>query len=162
MSRNLGQVNCRECPGEHKDIILDEKPRSTVERDCGVYFTEYQGLIVANAHCRLCHTLYLAWVDFPRDGTEHFSLDAINRRLMDGEERQRFVDLSYQNSFNDEPAEIDTPLYVVEQIVTYRRRPATVDEHTYRRAYPTKAWEKRQAEELARGLSLADEGVKEP
>jgi hypothetical protein len=160
MSRNLGRIDCRECPGQHVDIVFDEQPRPIAESDCGKYFSEYNGLIVAKAHCRLCHALYLAWVDWPNSGYDW--------HLSDG---CRFVDLSFQNSFNDEPSEIDTPLYVVEAIVTYRRRPALPDEHAYRRGYQGSnaeyaqqsakgraAWELRQAAEVAKKLGVMDEG----
>jgi hypothetical protein len=167
MSRNLARTDCKNCPGNHDDIILDESPRPITVEDCGAhYFPSYTGLIVAKAHCRMCHALYLAWVDWPGKGY-HWEL---NNRI-----NQRFTDLSYQHSFNDEPSPEDTPLFVVERIIRHVRRPAIVRESDYRHynlketdksefAKSTKAscerWLARLESALRKKLTIEDEGGK--
>lgn len=114
MSRNLGRIDCRECPAKHEHIELDESPREITQNEAGVYFPEYKGMIVAKAHCSLCHTLYLAWIK-PAPG---------HRGESWGMSDKRFYDLSYQSAFNDEPAYTDMPLYKVEAVVTSWSFPA--------------------------------------
>lgn len=148
MSRNLCQVTCHECPGGHDHILLEEDPRPVSLDDVGSYYWStgnYAGLIVAKARCILCHTLYLAWVDWPSSPHGHWRLKG---QQHDG---RRFCDLSYRHAFNDEPSIEDTPLYAVEQVVTYVRRPVQVSEHTYRRNdYGDEAYRARKADEIAR------------
>ncbi len=149
MSRNLGRTDCRECIGESEHIVFDEEPRPVKDTDVGRhFFAEYQGLIVAHARCILCHTLYLAWVDWPGSSSSYF-----RRR-----EEHRFVDLSYRSSFNDEPNAIDLPVYEVEVIRTYVRRPLAG--HRYLRfgtEAEVKAWEARRQAAVDAKLSVNDE-----
>jgi hypothetical protein len=144
MSRNLGIDHCRMCPGGHKDIALEEEPRPITADDCGKHFVvEFGGLLVAKAHCRICHALYLAWVDWPKMRW---------RKPND----QRFVDLSFRNSFDDEPSLEDLPLFVVK--IAYRRRPAPIIEHyDVRDSAQRDAWIKRQEIEIAKNLMIKDE-----
>ena len=85
-------------------VKLEESPRPITNQGAGVYFAEYEGLLVANAHCPVCQTRYVAWVDesqrfrYPRD-----------RR----NDELGYVDLSYRSSFNDEPGDGDLPFRVV-------------------------------------------------
>lgn len=99
MSRNLGQRDCHFCPG---DIKLLEAPRPIAREDCGVYFKEYDGMMVAKAHCTACLAKYIAWVS----GGMYS-----NRPQL--EEGQTHHDLSFRSTFNDEPGEDDLPRYKV-------------------------------------------------
>jgi hypothetical protein len=170
MSRNLCRRDCRECPGGHEHILLEEAPRPATADDVGAFqAAEYAGLIVAAARCVLCHTLYLAWVDWP--GTSYCGAAAArNRELSDPRDQRRFVDLSYRDAFNDEPSPEDTPLFKVEAVVTYVRTPMKVDDHSYRRSHSetrteyddwrdasVEKWRKRAEEAAVRKLSPADE-----
>lgn len=88
MSRNLLRRDCAECPGSVEHIILEETPRPITLEETGPHlFGEYKGLIVANAHCGLCHTLYLAWIEWP--GHSYWERDDTGRHL----------DLSYRKGF---------------------------------------------------------------
>lgn len=106
MSRNLCDTSCRICTADEKAIVLNERPRPLTVADVGEhFFAEYDGLIVARAHCSGCGAKYLAWIDA-----------ATNRRLNTGHWRRRdphddrqHVDLSFQHSFDDEPAPEDLP-----------------------------------------------------
>lgn len=66
------------------------------------------------------------------------------------------------NSFNDEPVAEDTPLFKVEQIITYRRAPANEKDHTYRLIYmqpgdAIKEWKARQKKVMAEvGVTCPD------
>ena len=97
MSRNLCRTDCYFCEGV---VLLQEEPRKIRSDDCGAYFDEYDGMIVANAECGDCEAKYLAWVyrhpPIPPD--------------WDGE----FYDLSFRFTFNDEPGEDDLPRYKIE------------------------------------------------
>ena len=160
MSRNLCRTDCRSCPGEHEHILLEEAPRPITREDVSWCFDEYAGMLVAKARCVLCGALYLAWVDWPSNGRGHF-------RLAD-HPGARFCDLSYRHAFNDEPAIEDTPIYEVERVVTYRRRPAAVEESSYRqvstdpkwREHDERAlerWKRRQRAAVESGLTYLDE-----
>lgn len=129
MSRNLGDRSCHECVGLESHIVLEEEPRPGVQADFGGYWKDYEGIIVANARCVLCHTLYLAWVDWP--GNEHRDRSKYWNRGIPKE--QRFLDLSYREAFNDEPEVRDLPVYEIERVVTYRRKPFDPFHHTYYR-----------------------------
>jgi hypothetical protein len=116
-------TSCHECPGLHEHILLEEEPRTISSADVPkVYWEtgEYKGLIVAKARCVLCHTLYLAWVDWP---SSHSGSHFLRRS------GQRFVDLSYRRAFNDEPHPSDLPVFEVKQVIHYKRRP--LQEHPY-------------------------------
>lgn len=101
MSRNLCATECvehEEYPGY--TIRMEERPRPITKEEAGPYFTEYEGMLVANAHCPICKTKYLAWFSRrdcrPEDGWA---------KGLRAEEAH--VDLSYRSSFNDEPGPDD-------------------------------------------------------
>lgn len=151
MSRNLGRVDCRECPGGHEHIVMEEAPRPVEARDVGDHnVASYAGLIVARARCILCHALYLAWVDWPISPSGYFRLACRDSGL-------RFVDLSFRHAFDDDPSAEDAPLFEVERVVSYRRRPIAAGAH---RAHPfgdLDAWRARQGDVVDSGLSVLDE-----
>lgn len=157
MSRNFARIDCHECPGTHEHIILESEVRAVTKEDVGPhYFSQYRGLIVANARCVLCHALYLAWVDWPGQSIEHFRLNDLKK-----EWGQRFCDLSFRQAFNDEPSIEDLPLFEVKQVVSYERK--LLASHTYlpefgheeKRAERVEAYRARQ--EAVRGVSVFDE-----
>lgn len=151
MSRNLTSASCHECPGDHDHIVLEEEPRPVAELDIGAHYWStgnYRGLIVARAKCILCHTLYLAWVDWPSQAHSWWHL-----RTKGG---QRFCDLSFRHSFNDEPGVEDLPLFEVEQVVTFRREPIVT--HVYEQYGSDDeraAWHARR--EAVRGRAIGDD-----
>lgn len=114
MSRNLGTTSCHACPAGAPTLV--EEPRPITEEDCGGYFDEYRGMIVANAECAQCGAKYLAWVDWSR-----YSGHCSNPVRADGTREYPYTDLSYRDSFDDEPSIHDLPLYEVRCIVTYER-----------------------------------------
>jgi len=79
----------------------------------------YAGGTFQNARCVLCHALYVAWIDGPP--CRGYWREKHERGVKTGE--FRFVDLSFRRAFNDEPSPEDCPVYEVEEIVTYRRKP---------------------------------------
>lgn len=111
MSRNLCRVNCVFCEG---DVRPSEAPRPITADEAGVYFSEYEGMLVARAACVYCEAPYLAWID--------------ERRRVKGARNdyaavgQSHLDLSHYHSFNDEPALEDLPRWRIE--VVRQRRPA--------------------------------------
>jgi hypothetical protein len=118
MSRNLCQRNCYFCPG---DIKLLEAPRPITKEDCGVYFKEYDGMLVAHAHCVACLAKYTAWVTGPAGS---------NWNSVPREEGQTHVDLSFRSTFDDEPGEDDLPRYkVVTKLI--RERAFTESDSNY-------------------------------
>lgn len=159
MSRNLGRTDCRECPGEHKHILLEEPPRPAIVRTEAngyegdipeVFGNDYAGLLVAKARCVLCHTLYLAWVDWPGHGYgSHFELAKQIRG-------QKFCDLSYRHSFNDEPRTLDLPVFEVETVTVYKRRPR-MRAHSYFREEDAGPFKQRWEETVSSGRTIADE-----
>ena len=60
MSRNLARTDCLFCSGDVK-IVGAQRP--VTRDDCGVYYNEYAGMIVADAECVDCKAKYLAWVN---------------------------------------------------------------------------------------------------
>ncbi len=153
MSRNLARTDCSECPGGTEHILLEGPTRPVTAKE-DPYHAEHEGLLIAEARCVLCHTLYFAWVDWPNSQHSYWHLK--DRRYRN--EDARFVDLSYRASFNDEPAPVDLPVYDVREIRSYSRAPA--QPHTYlkygtdeqRAAYYT-----RREATLAAKMSVADE-----
>ncbi len=101
MSRNIGEAYC--CAPNC--IVLEEEPRLIRENEAGVYFKEYEGMVVANAYCDCCYALYLAWVEDSPEWTRRYG-----RTPRHGEP---CFDLSYREAFNDEPWVTDHPLFVV-------------------------------------------------
>lgn len=110
MSRNLcNGSTCYFCHGEVRKV----GPVHPITQDeCGVYFDEYQGMLVADAACVDCEAPYLAWLDgthvkrrgyasvYPEPRTEEDGSLAIQ-------------DLSHRSSFNDEPGTADYPKWVM-------------------------------------------------
>lgn len=114
MSRNLCATECYFCRGR---VVLEEAPRPIVEAEAGRYFDEYEGMLVANAHCYECRAKYLAWVDGSgRHGGTCGDRYPSSAGYADG---QTFGDLSFRSTFNDEFGQDDLPDY---QIVTVRTR----------------------------------------
>ena len=107
MARNLCKTTCDFC-GEKP--TFDEKPRFITRDEAGVYFEEFEGLIVANATCSCCGAKYLAWID-ERQRTDqafrNFSRDYAAARCPDID--KPFVDLSFRSTFDDEPGDTDKP-----------------------------------------------------
>jgi len=95
MSRNLC---CAECPHCGGIPTHEEESRPITQADAGVYFPEYEGMLVANARCR-CGAKYLAWVDDRERKGE------TSPRYCDW---QPHFDLSYRSTFNDKPGIDDT------------------------------------------------------
>lgn len=98
MSRNLCQRSCYFCSADEDQIVFVEEPRLITETDAGPYYRGREDQIVANAECSGCGAKYLAWVDWP-SGPEYF-----HKR-----ERDRFSDLSFRSTFNDEWGPEDLP-----------------------------------------------------
>jgi len=106
MSRNLCITNCYYC--EHS-IELLEDPREITERDAGVHYDTYRGMLVADAQCPICLAQYLAWIDD--------SNCSGHRRCKPGYPGYgKCFDLSFRSSFNDEPGEKDKPQYNVQKV----------------------------------------------
>lgn len=94
MSRNLLQTECDVCDSE---VEMVEDPRKITVEDAGVYFEEYESMVVADAECTRCHAKYLAWVEPPQNSDSQRSSNGA----------KKFFDLSYRSTFNDEPGEED-------------------------------------------------------
>lgn len=101
MSRNLCRKDCHFCGGV---VVLEERPRPITKEDAGVYFDDYEGMVVANAHCEDCEALYLAWVD----ETKRLKYASFARQMYEGDTH---VDLSYRHAFDDEPDDEDLPKF---------------------------------------------------
>jgi len=96
VSRNLCSTECHRCDSE---VDLDEAPRFILPTEAGVYFDEFDGMLVANATCPRCGARYLAWcADVPGR--------AYPRRP---DFDMKYFDLSYRSTFNDEPGPDDLP-----------------------------------------------------
>lgn len=120
VSRNLCSTDCYYCGDTPTH---DEQPRPVTQKDCGVYFDEFEGMVVANATCPSCEARYLAWVRAPARWSGSWGKDN------DG----AHFDLSFRSTFNDEPGLTDLPKYEVERRVTYQRLgPFRVPEHMRR------------------------------
>jgi len=126
MSRNIGQRNCYFCPSP---VVLKEAERPVNERDVGGYYTEYEGMLVADAECPACLAKYLAWVTGPKGS----SWNSLPR-----EEGQTHVDLSFRSTFNDEPGEEDLPRY---KVITKLVRVGVFTESNYFRLGEVKSGE---------------------
>jgi hypothetical protein len=103
VSRNLGRVDCYFCDGL---VVHDEPPRPITRDEAGGYFAEYEGMLVANAHCAHCEGKYLAWVR----GRPNWSLGHLAyKNYYEG----GHIDLSFRSTFDDEPGEEDKPVYTI-------------------------------------------------
>jgi hypothetical protein len=118
MSRNLGQTTCYFCGAEVRvtGVVHDILPA-----EAGVYFDEYEGMVVADAECTDCKAEYLAWLDESRRSRFPRCLSHWPGR----KERERIapLDLSFRSTFDDEPGESDMPRYVI--VTEKRRAPVT-------------------------------------
>ena len=114
MSRNLNSTICDFCGHA---VELNEEPRKITVNDTGVHmFEEFEGMMVADAECPMCLAKYLAWVDeAPRVRNKH------RHAYRSPDSYGGIVDLSFRQSFNDEPAEQDLPVYDVQQVVAWHR-----------------------------------------
>jgi hypothetical protein len=101
MSRNIGDTSCHIC---NRDVVLCGEPHPITPDEAGPYYDEYAGMIVANAVCSYCDAKYLAWVKRAKWS-----------RI--GDDTRPFVDLSFRQSFNDEPSAADLPTPVMLQRV---------------------------------------------
>ncbi len=149
MSRNLGETSCHECPGGHDDIVLEGPIREVTAKEDPGYYEDHAGLLIAEARCILCHTLYFAWVDWVGSPYSHWQLRTKDRGV-------RFCDLSYRHSFNDEPSPEDLPVYDV--VMVPSRTPAK--EHTYMKFGSDEdraVYAARREATIAKRLSLSDE-----
>lgn len=105
MSRNLGSRECYFCGLEEVGCI--EEARQITAKDCGCYFEEYAGLLVANADCGNCGAKYLAWVD--DSATRYARKYGIRQAAPEEDFGARFFDLSFRSTFDDEYGIEDLP-----------------------------------------------------
>lgn len=105
VSRNLSKTECAQCGNV---VTLDERPRPITKEEAGAYFDEYRSMLVANATCRSCGALYLAWCSPP----SHWRWNWNHFTPSEGDE---FFDLSYRSAFNDEPDPEDLGIWRVDQ-----------------------------------------------
>lgn len=111
MSRNRTETYCEFCSA---DLKLEEEPRPITREEAGVYFGEYEGMLVAKAACPECEAKYLAWCK-PRPDR------ASSLRLFGEDLLRGFYDTSFRSTFDDEPGEEDLPKYEVRRRVVYER-----------------------------------------
>jgi hypothetical protein len=97
MSRNI--ANGGFCSFCNDKPVLQEESRPCTARDCGTYFYEYRGMMVANAECPSCGAEFLAWVD---GSTRAQSPQPRDSSLP-------FFDLSFRSTFDDETGFSDLP-----------------------------------------------------
>jgi hypothetical protein len=105
MSRNLLRTDCYFCNAVPE---LTSEPVYISPDQAGSYYSEYEGMIVADAICPACGALYLAWVDETTKKRKHPGDRA-------PDEYSKFVDLSFLSTFNDEPDPYDLPVWYVNQ-----------------------------------------------
>jgi hypothetical protein len=97
MSRNIGNTDCAIC---NATVVLCGEPHPITPDEAGGYIRYFEGMIVADAVCMRCDAKYLAWVKRAK---------RMERSWMRDDYTRPFFDLSYRNSFNDEPADGDLP-----------------------------------------------------
>jgi hypothetical protein len=117
MSRNLCQSTCHYCETE---LVLVEKPRPITPNDARGYYTEYQGMTVANADCPACEAKYLAWLDGSKRNGHYkngygIDVQANKRPECHFNPSGDFIiqDTSFRSTFNDEPGPDDLPKWKV-------------------------------------------------
>jgi hypothetical protein len=91
-----------------------ESPRPGTEADFGRYVTDYAGMIVAHAECSVCRSKYLAWLDGTTAANTHGH--PWPKPVRDDAGVLTIQDLSFRQSFNDEPGPDDYPEFVVEWV----------------------------------------------
>ncbi len=109
MGQILMRTDCKICEGE---VALEEAARPILATECEGFEREHVGLLtVANAKCRVCDALYLAWVKHanattgrPIDRSRPFVPSWLANNNGDP-----FVDLSFRHSFSDLPSSRDLP-----------------------------------------------------
>lgn len=119
MSRNLCRTDCHFCDGL-VDLVGAIAP--ITREQCGVYFDEYEGMLVANAECVECGAKYLAWIDDPPRHNKG-GWGWMTRRMHS--EGIPFVDLSFRSTFNDEWGKGDLPQFEIEVVTTRTKKPLT-------------------------------------
>lgn len=107
-----------------------EMPRLVRQNEVGVYWDEYEGMVVADAMCLDCEGKYLAWVEGPKRWYDP-PIGLTRERSTPTGSDLGFFDLSFRHSFNDEPDDLDLPKYMIK--VTRERMGAypwnTVEEY---------------------------------
>jgi hypothetical protein len=96
MSRNLGQTNCRRCGS--RVVICGPIYRRPADARSS------PSMLVANADCTVCQARYTAWLGPSSEHDYGASSQARDLIVQHG-----FYDLSYRDSFNDEPGDGDLP-----------------------------------------------------
>jgi hypothetical protein len=106
MSRNLMIDDCAVC---HGAIVLEEAARPITTEECrGCELTYLGRLVVANARCVGCGTLYLAWISWQSDRPSPVPwVRKSDRPARDGD--GSFSDLSFRHSFDTDPDADDLP-----------------------------------------------------
>lgn len=154
MSRNLASLRCQTSGCRVEEVVLEEPPRPITRSEAGAYFAEYEGMLVANAHCPACLALYLAWVDESTRRRKPASIYWAPRAHERG-----YVDLSYRNAFNDEPATEDLPVFLVAPKKGGWRRVAPIHRDPEGEDYFRKGADQKAAR--ARWFARAEEAVAE-
>ena len=106
MSKNLGYRTCVHCGAKPE---LREEPHLVTREEAEGLFHHYEGMIVAKAECPDCLAKYMAWMTDPNP----------TRHPFDGE----IYDLSYYDSFDDQPHPQDLPSYRIVVRTILRRVP---------------------------------------
>jgi hypothetical protein len=112
MSRNLLSKECVHC-GDSVKITSPIRP--ITKEQAGVYYDEFEGMLVASAMCPSCFAEYLAWIDTTT------CVNPIHRAHGERAEWGSVLDLSYLRSFDDEPHPGDLPTYEIQTIITRHR-----------------------------------------
>jgi hypothetical protein len=105
MSRNLCSTNCYYCPFPSQIPAVEPLRPVRPEDTHPVYFSEYEGLIVANGECPWCHAKYLLWFRGP---PRWLDVGHMHARFADDGTPIPF-DSSFRSSFDDEPGPADFP-----------------------------------------------------
>lgn len=108
MSRNLAQTVCYFCDGA---VRLEEEGRPITKAEAGPYYETtggygFAGMVVANATCVDCEASYLAWIDQSR-------CDGYGAHPQTDRQGLGFYDLSFRQTFNDEPGPLDMPKWLI-------------------------------------------------
>lgn len=106
MSRNRGSIKCEFCP--YGGVLEPCEPvRLVSTADTGPhYYSEYNGMEVANSECPWCGGKYLLWFTPPRRWS---NLGHMRARFDEDTGKPIPFDSSFRASFNDEPAKADLP-----------------------------------------------------
>jgi ribosomal protein S27AE len=109
MSRNLGGRGCDNC--NYSALKRCSPYHFITKEEAGYYFKEFEGMVVSKRVCMTCGALYLAWhSDMKWSGNIHYEKDHVRLSGFLGNSIElEILDLSFYNSFNDEPSEDDLP-----------------------------------------------------